>query len=416
MVARRVCCAIALCCFAACSFPEYRTLDTPGPNPSTGDCHNGVRDGDEAGIDCGPSCDACPVCSDGMLNGDETGVDCGGKCGPCPTCTDQTQNGNESDIDCGGTCQTRCSTDQRCREGTDCISLSCSNNVCQPPSCNDDLRNGHETGVDCGGDCTGCSNGSACTIDKDCKSLRCQGQVCVDAGCTDQVQNQSESDVDCGGMDCAPCGADMKCKTDDDCQSRVCTSLKCTAATCDDQVKNQDETDIDCGGASCEPCPIGWNCAKPSDCETSLCQSATCVPQNASGQPLARNKWVLTSSASDTDTGNAEPFDGEVATVWTSGTQQAANMYLQVDLGESKIFFKALMQTTVAPYDQDFPVMLNVYVSTDGQFGDPVMMNIQGNQWTWVDFPSAQVGRYIRFELTKPASKPWSVGELNLYN
>ena len=38
-------------------------------------------------MDCGGSCAACPVgdatCRDGVRNGEETGVDCGG---PCPTC------------------------------------------------------------------------------------------------------------------------------------------------------------------------------------------------------------------------------------------------------------------------------------------------------------------------------------------
>ena len=38
---------------------------------------------DEAGIDCGGSCAACPTCSDGVKNGTETGVDCGGSCAAC---------------------------------------------------------------------------------------------------------------------------------------------------------------------------------------------------------------------------------------------------------------------------------------------------------------------------------------------
>ena len=49
-------------------------------------------------------------------------------------------------------------------------------------------------------------------------------------------------------------------------------------------------------------------------------------------------------------------------------------------------------------------------------FGDPVLSNVMGNQWTWVDFPSAQVGRYVRLELSKPLTHPWSIGEINLYN
>ncbi|MEW7292444.1 glycosyl hydrolase [Aquimarina sp. 2304DJ70-9] len=51
-------------------------------------CNDGVQNGDETGIDCGGSCEPCPVdptCNDGIQNGDETGVDCGGSCQPCNT-------------------------------------------------------------------------------------------------------------------------------------------------------------------------------------------------------------------------------------------------------------------------------------------------------------------------------------------
>ncbi len=48
---------------------------------------NGVRDFDEAGVDCGgaycPTCVYIDHCTDGVLNADEQNVDCGGS---CPTC------------------------------------------------------------------------------------------------------------------------------------------------------------------------------------------------------------------------------------------------------------------------------------------------------------------------------------------
>jgi uncharacterized protein YjdB len=47
----------------------------------TGTCTDGIQNGDETGIDCGGSCQACPTCSDGIQNGNETGIDCGGSCG-----------------------------------------------------------------------------------------------------------------------------------------------------------------------------------------------------------------------------------------------------------------------------------------------------------------------------------------------
>ena len=47
-------------------------------------CFNGIKDGDETGVDCGESCIPCATCDDGIKNGDETGIDCGATlCEPC---------------------------------------------------------------------------------------------------------------------------------------------------------------------------------------------------------------------------------------------------------------------------------------------------------------------------------------------
>ncbi len=50
-------------------------------------CHNGIKDDNETGIDCGGSCTPCDkipeTCNDGILNQNETGIDCGGVCPPC---------------------------------------------------------------------------------------------------------------------------------------------------------------------------------------------------------------------------------------------------------------------------------------------------------------------------------------------
>ena len=412
MVESRVCCALALLCFAACSFPGYQVPSDGAPATS---CNDHVRNGDEDGVDCGPSCNsACPPCSDGMQNGNETGVDCGGRCGACPTCLDGLQNGSESDVDCGGTCAKRCDTDQRCREGADCSSLVCSK-TCQQSSCLDHVRNGHETGEDCGGGCPGCVNGSACATSADCQSNRCQNQVCVSDGCADGVVGSGESDTDCGGP-CAPCKPSAKCATSSDCDSQICTGGSCSTPTCTDNAQNQGESATDCGGPSCGPCDSGKSCNMPSDCESALCQNGTCVPKFASGQPLSKTKWLISSSEGATEMGATEAADGDVATCWTSGKAQYAGMHLDVDLGEPQIFFKVLLQVTEPPYAQDFPLSINVYVSNDGNFGDPAASGVMGNQWTWVDFVGAQVGRYVRFELAQPGPHPWSIGELNLYN
>lgn len=86
--------------------PLSATIDIPEEKST---CDDGVKNGDETGVDCGGSCDACPACDDGKQNGDETGVDCGGtSCSACPTCDDGVMNGDETGVDCGGSCGNTC--------------------------------------------------------------------------------------------------------------------------------------------------------------------------------------------------------------------------------------------------------------------------------------------------------------------
>ncbi len=368
------------------------------------------------GVDCGPSCVACPPCSNGVKDGAEEGVDCGGSCGVCPACDDGLKNGSEGDVDCGGPCARRCETDQRCIVDADCASLKCES-VCQPSDCKDGVRNGRETAKDCGGgSCLPCDTGSACLTNADCSSSRCENQVCVSPGCTDGILDGLESDLDCGGNQCAPCASGKHCAVASDCESQLCTSgMTCAAATCSDTIQNQGESFADCGGPSCPPCGSGESCIKPSDCESALCQSTICVPPYPSGQPLDKSGWQLQTSESATEMDPAKAFDDDVDTCWTSGSSQYDGMYVQLDLGEPHIFFKVLVLVTAVPFDQDYPTTLDVFVSNDGAFGEPAASSIGGSQWTWIDFQSAQVGRYVRFKVTEAAQHSWSIGDIAIY-
>ncbi|MCB0654894.1 MAG: T9SS type A sorting domain-containing protein [Saprospiraceae bacterium] len=137
---------------------DYNVSVTAGS--STASCTDGIKNGDETGIDCGGSCAPCATCNDGIKNGNETGIDCGGSCAPCATCNDGIKNGNETGIDCGGSCAP-CAT------------------------CNDGIQNGDETGIDCGGSCGPCQP--------------------TTPTCNDGIQNGDETGIDCGGSSCAPC-------------------------------------------------------------------------------------------------------------------------------------------------------------------------------------------------------------------
>ncbi|OGQ79822.1 MAG: hypothetical protein A2289_09185 [Deltaproteobacteria bacterium RIFOXYA12_FULL_58_15] len=140
--------------------------------------------------------------------------------GAAASCADQVQNGEETDVDCGGDCAP-CDDDAACREGDDCLSGVCTDDVCQTPSCEDGTQNGFESDVDCGGSCKPCPDLAACEIDMDCESLVCDSDECQEASCTDRATNGRETALNCGGPVCQACADDASCVIPDDCTSGV---------------------------------------------------------------------------------------------------------------------------------------------------------------------------------------------------
>ena len=293
-------------------------VDAGPPEPV---CDDGVRAGDETGIDCGGSCPACEPgnpcreaqdcssgvcersfclvasCTDGVRNGSETGTDCGGDCALCPggetctsndeclsgrcrggecaasSCEDGRQNGSETDIDCGGDMCPQCAGGLSCLDRDDCVSGICAAGECTSPACNDRRQNQDETSVDCGGSiCPACRDGLACNIDVDCENMRCISGGCV--SCMDRVRNADETGVDCGGPTCGACVDGQTCVADADCLNGSCLDGLCVS--CMDGELNQDETDIDCGGSLCAGCLIGGACTVDADCASEDCQMGQC--------------------------------------------------------------------------------------------------------------------------------------------
>jgi hypothetical protein len=310
-----------------------------------------------------------------------------------------------------------CESGARCTSEADCASGSCDNGRCSPPSCSDRVSNGDETGIDCGGSCAPCANGSPCHSARDCNSQACDVTqlICVDAGCQDKLKNAKETDVDCGGPVCAPCTANQRCTTDDDCDSDICDArtLRCVAASCSDGVVNQDETDTDCGGALCDPCENDRKCTAASDCQSSVCQARLCVPAAATGVMLPENKWQLTASNTFSDSSTASALDGDSSTRWTSGADQAPGMWLELDLGQSEIFFSIVIDSS--QFSTDAATSYNVYFSNDGTFATAARTAVPGAAISTLKFDSAVVARYIKLELAAGSSNWWSVGELSVY-
>jgi hypothetical protein len=118
-------------------------------------CFNGIKDGNELGVDCGGSCSAC--------TGNGTG---GGGCGvKYDSCT------YNSDC-CSGWCGRDVNNDK----------------ICLNPTCNDGIKNQGEIQIDCGGD--NCPPCAACIYDSDCSSDGSQlcnttkGYQCDTLACT----------------------------------------------------------------------------------------------------------------------------------------------------------------------------------------------------------------------------------------
>ena len=323
---------------------------------------DGVENGGETDVDCGggllangqpnPASDGAPVCAVGktcqigsdcaqgvcaagaIATGDagasdaspiEAGGPDGGasarRCQPA-TSQDGVKNDSESDVDCGGalladgTTNTSsdgapaCASGKACSLTTDCLSVVCTNGVCQSPSATDGVKNDSETDIDCGGSllasgqpnpasdgASACADGKVCALGNDCIDLVCNpgpvttpstdgspidcaaGQTCTCQAptMTDGVKNDSETDVDCGGdfvsggganasSDGAPlCAVGQACLLGTDCVQGVCNSTAgaglgpvdcptgdtcaCQAPASTDGVQNDSETDVDCGGA-----------------------------------------------------------------------------------------------------------------------------------------------------------------------
>jgi hypothetical protein len=209
-----------------------------------------------------------------------------------PTCDDGIKNGNETGIDCGGDCPA-CPEDEGCKTDADCEGgYSCINKVCIPTE--ESCRDG-----ECGGDCPACDLGGGCNSNDDCKEgLFCSKETgkCeldVKAICSNKKHDKSyESDIDCGGI-CAlqlnlTCPAGDSCRQQTDCAAGltctngICTEAKSKPAYCyTSQHNNSINTSngtIYCGHDCDELCPVGVGCRFDVDCKSGLrCRYNVCV-------------------------------------------------------------------------------------------------------------------------------------------
>jgi hypothetical protein len=209
-------------------------------------------------------CLLAPACSSGGGGAEGEGP------GAVPaSCTNGVRDGDERGIDCGGACR-KC-TGEECVDGSDCTSGACAEGVC-----------GASVGKLCGvGTPASCERGQPCELDADCTSNLCPDGTCgVPIGPDDGIQNNGETDVDCGGPNAPGCAAGKKCDGDDDCAELYCPEASpriCVTPRNDDGVKNGTETDIDCGGQSGIQCAVGKSCLVDGDCTAACNYAKKCV-------------------------------------------------------------------------------------------------------------------------------------------
>ncbi|MBM4783538.1 MAG: hypothetical protein GQE15_38175, partial [Archangiaceae bacterium] len=207
-------------------------------------------------------------------------------------CDDGRKNGMEADVDCGGAgvCA-RCTRDQACTTGADCLSGVCGGNGrCVASLCEDGVKGQQETDVDCGGPtCPACQvltePGPQCAADSDCAGSFCSNdgvapKRCTRDLCRDGRVTGTESDVDCGASEgCQGCSVGKRCTGPSDCASGAChaTTGLCVANTCVDGARTGDESDVDCGGSCPTKCALNQQCnftqRGNADCASNVCST-----------------------------------------------------------------------------------------------------------------------------------------------
>lgn len=385
---RPVAVLIGLVAALACSFPAYVSLPEGGGGSGSGSGDAGAPNSSGTGNTPAPACD------DGARNGDETDVDCGyaAQCGPC-------------------------AVGERCATEMDCDGGACVRFACEAPSCRDGLVNVNETDVDCGGggDCSPCQLGQSCRVTADCDGLACDEGKCQPAGCSDGIENGDETDLDCGGSCVArPCNDELKCKVAADCKSGVCPkqTLTCAVPSCHDGVLNGSEPTQDCGASCNEKCQQLDTCHEAADCEAGSCVNALCLPSVPNWQTLSPAGWVATASHTF---GNSSPqvaIDGQQNTDWTTGEQQVAGMWFEIDMLGPQVFFT--IEVVCTNTRDDSAAALDVWLSNDGVFVEKAKSNLPGEDIFVIAFAEPQVARYIKLSLAQGTDHWWRIDEIRV--
>jgi hypothetical protein len=398
------------------------------------ECSDGVKDGMETDVDCGGAvCDAlgltCAVGKACAANADcPMGDGCDVKMHVCVAnqCTDGVKDGDETGVDCGGAACVAlgdtCTLGQACMVDTDCTSGGCDAKtmICGANQCTDGVKDGSETATDCGGpvcDAAGytCAVGQACLVDADCANdggCDVKSKLCVATQCSDGIKNGMETDVDCGGSVCDglgdTCAVTQMCATTADCGNGggcdVTTHL-CDATQCHDGAKDGMETDVDCGGSVCDgagyTCGAGSACGVDGDCSSGNCCAGTCsltLCPTPIAFPPGEQSTINTTSTSASGAAGGQGLTLGSATGFSVGQTLLVQQVQGANAGQWEL---AIVTQLAGPSATLATPLTNTYSNTGGATAQAVVVP----QFTTVDLPANSV-------LTAPAWNGTSGGVL----
>lgn len=134
-----------------------------------------------------------------------------------------------------------------------------------------------------------------------------------------------------------------------------------------------------------------------------------------SGTPgiLSRGGWVASASSTDSGGSPARAIDGDIATRWSTGANQANGQWFQVDMGATNTFYQIVLDVTSS--SGDYPRGYRVNVSNDGSnWGYAVATGAGSSAVTTISF-TTNTARHIRVTQTGNSGPWWSIHEFNVY-
>lgn len=126
---------------------------------------------------------------------------------------------------------------------------------------------------------------------------------------------------------------------------------------------------------------------------------------------LHNGTHTATASSSAGGTTPAMALDGNVATVWQSGTAQVPGQTFTIDLGRNVDMDKVLFDAGAATAN-DYPRIWDVYTSYDNANFTHVASGYGTNRIIQADFQGAKTGRYLRIVSNGSSSQWWSIAEI----